>query len=226
MHELMATVRAQGEVIRLLTTRVKKLESQKGKSERHYQKLVEEMTGGAHLHIPNVGITDVTTDDSHIEIKHWTNYHTIPGQLWKYHKASPRSKRVAYLFGSPPPEKRKEDVWAMLQAQGIEMFIFDENDFAYQYFPPLSEQQLAKNAVKDFVTDRLKQSEDEMLPWTTLHEAFKVFCKNKWKAPELREELKRYGLVFCETTVKGENFRGYKGWRLTALDNEIGRAHV
>jgi hypothetical protein len=123
--QLTKTVEAQAEMIRLLTQRVRKLELGKEKPEKHYQKLVEEMTGGQHLHIAGVGFTDVTTAEAHIEVKHWRNYHEIVGQLWKYNSACPRSKRVAYLFGDKPSGKRVEDVFSMLQAQGIEMFIFD-----------------------------------------------------------------------------------------------------
>ena len=66
--ELKEIVRAQGEMIRLLTDRVRKLELGKEKPEKHYQKLVEGLTGGKHLHIPGVGFTDVSTADAHIEV--------------------------------------------------------------------------------------------------------------------------------------------------------------
>ena len=45
------------------------------------------------------GVTDITTDDAHIEINSWYNWKDILGQLLLFNAASPRPKLKAYVYG-------------------------------------------------------------------------------------------------------------------------------
>lgn len=55
-----------------LEKRVKRLEKD-GKPESFYQKHLEQKYGASHT-VNLYGITDIETEDSVIEIKHWRNY--------------------------------------------------------------------------------------------------------------------------------------------------------
>ncbi|KAJ3027811.1 hypothetical protein HDV00_010845 [Rhizophlyctis rosea] len=65
------------------------------KKEPYYQKMMEEKLGGTHLRIFSngvlIGITDITTEDAHFEIKVWDDYAMVPGQLGKYNRYVPKA---------------------------------------------------------------------------------------------------------------------------------------
>ena len=126
--ELQLQVKAQARVITALEARVKRLE-RPPKPEAYYQRLVEKITGGKHMHLEGVGTTDVTTPDAHIEIKSWHRYHEVIGQLYKYQKACPRSKSVVYFFGIPPSSKRLNSIVESMVANDIRMYSFDDDEF-------------------------------------------------------------------------------------------------
>ena len=69
----------------------------KRQSEVFYQKILEVRYGGQHLST-DAGITDVTTDTMHIEIKEASKWLSGYRQLLAYDAASPRADLRLYLF--------------------------------------------------------------------------------------------------------------------------------
>ena len=110
-----------------LNQRVSALESEK-KDEVYYQEILEKELSGKHIHISDVGTTDITTDDAHIEIKRWTRSHEVIGQLAKYQKAMPKQRSCVYFFGPRLSSKKTNDIVELMQAAGIEMYSFDHKD--------------------------------------------------------------------------------------------------
>ncbi len=98
------------------------------KREAYYQRLVENLLQGNHLHIPGVGQTDVTTSEQHAEVKRWSRYHEVLGQLTKYQQASPRAKLAVYFFGPRPNANRVQSIEHTMAAHNIHMFSFADND--------------------------------------------------------------------------------------------------
>jgi hypothetical protein len=89
-----------------LKDRIKHLEVQntmlKNKSKRteaFYQPVVEKYLGGGHKNL-RFGVTDVTTDDAHAEIKNWECMHEAVGQLLLYNFLDPKKELHIYLFGT------------------------------------------------------------------------------------------------------------------------------
>lgn len=80
--------------LQLVTPRVK-LES-------YYQTIVERLLSCGHLHIKGAGITDITLDNAHVEIKNARRYHETAGQLLKYALVDAREFYVVILFGQHP----------------------------------------------------------------------------------------------------------------------------
>lgn len=73
------------------------------KSEHFYQLLLENMLNGTHKTLDS-GITDVTTDCLHAEIKEWTNWKSAIGQLVCYNMSDPKEQLHAYFFGKRPKD--------------------------------------------------------------------------------------------------------------------------
>jgi len=85
-------------IISTTNTTAKPKVSQK---ELRYQKILERVLRGTHKHLQS-GITDVTTDTFHAEIKNWDSVAAVIKQLFAYNNASPRPELRAYMFGLPP----------------------------------------------------------------------------------------------------------------------------
>lgn len=60
------------------------------RDEKIYQFILEKHLGGTHLFLRDVGVTDITTDEFHAEIKHWSDSKKLIGQLMIYNVACPR----------------------------------------------------------------------------------------------------------------------------------------
>lgn len=97
------------------------------KNEAFYQMLLEQFLGGGHKHL-SCGITDVTTDECHAEIKEWKNWKEAIGQLGCYNKVDPRNRLELYFFGSISKKAKKE---AIDVSKSFEYHVFefiDENN--------------------------------------------------------------------------------------------------
>jgi hypothetical protein len=98
------------------------------KNERYYQRLLEERLGAKHHHLSGIGTTDLTTDDAHIEIKKWSDYDDVPGQLAKYEQKLHRARKMACMFGPTPEKARLRFIFELFTKSKIEMYSFDAND--------------------------------------------------------------------------------------------------
>lgn len=71
---------------------------QRKQTEDVYQKILERHLGGTHQYL-RIGVTDITTDMFHAEIKEWSCYKEAIGQLMCYNCEDPRLELRLYLFG-------------------------------------------------------------------------------------------------------------------------------
>jgi hypothetical protein len=76
------------------------------KTEKHYQAILERVTGGTHKVLPS-GITDITTTNMHGEIKQWRKWKHSLGQLLAYNACDWRPNLHVYLFDSYTKQKKK-----------------------------------------------------------------------------------------------------------------------
>lgn len=93
-------VKCDNEKLKNETSKLKEqlLQSQIKKDKIYYQTILEELLQGTHKTLP-VGITDITTDAFHSEIKQWKCWKEGVGQLISYNYSDPKSLRL-YLFGN------------------------------------------------------------------------------------------------------------------------------
>lgn len=102
------------------------------KQESFYQAIVEEYLGGTHKRIMSndecVGITDITTDTIHAEIKTFSCFKEACGQLLWYGKFDPGKELQMYLFGDIPTGRRAKLICQAIQSHfGIKVFTFEES---------------------------------------------------------------------------------------------------
>lgn len=95
----------QSRQITALQNTIKDLEiavriAKEDKRENTYQRLLEKFCFPGATHVKNAcGVTDITTDMVHAEIKRFDCWKESIGQLLAYHTVMPRSELHAYLFG-------------------------------------------------------------------------------------------------------------------------------
>jgi hypothetical protein len=88
------------------------------KTEEAYQLVLEQYLQGTHKRL-TCGVTDITTDSLHAEVKGWSDWKHAFGQLMAYNLEDPREELHVYLFGSRPNKKQTEQAVNMFQAMKI-----------------------------------------------------------------------------------------------------------
>ncbi len=133
VSKLTEQLAAQSQIIAQHAAQIRCLQRGSKKTETYYQKLLEKKLNAQRKDIPGVGITDLTTDDAHIEIKLWHKYHQVPGQLAAYQQGSFRNKSIVYFFGMPPTLSRLNQIQTLMTAHGIQMFSIDDDDLITEH---------------------------------------------------------------------------------------------
>lgn len=105
------------------------------KLELYYQLLLENYLNAKHMRL-KCGITDLTTSEYHIEIKKWSNFSQVVGQLEMYQEQSWRPKLYAVFFGNTS-HKNKELALSILKKKGIGVYEFNEQDEIIIYNEPV-----------------------------------------------------------------------------------------
>jgi hypothetical protein len=96
------------------------------KHEKFYQKLVEHCLCGTHKKL-SCGETDITTDDCHVEIKHWPQWKESVGQLTCYNKVDPKPRLAIYMFGKYK-DTCKNQAATIIKSCGFELYEFKESE--------------------------------------------------------------------------------------------------
>lgn len=107
--------------INRLNCLVSKLSSKK---EKFYQDILEHRYNAAHQKT-SAGITDLTNDSFHAEIKNWENYRESIGQLMLYNMAMPRNILKVFVFGKRPSPSKMENILNLHRKLGIELIELD-----------------------------------------------------------------------------------------------------
>jgi hypothetical protein len=96
------------------------------KNEEFYQRIVEAYLGGTHMKV-ECGVTDVTTNDIHAEIKDWKEWKYALGQLIVYNVCEPRDRLQMYLFGNYLTTYKIKAI-NVLKTINVEVFEFYEDN--------------------------------------------------------------------------------------------------
>lgn len=90
-------------------------------NEQLYQHLIEKYLEGTHCRLPS-GVTDVSNDTTHAEIKNWDSWKEAIGQLTCYNIDAPRNFLHVYLFGRKP--KKADIIFKAFNECNIKPFYF------------------------------------------------------------------------------------------------------
>ena len=83
------------------------------KNEAYYQAILVKKGFGDHVRL-NLGITDLTGPNHHIEVKNWKDWI--------------KAYKAVYFFGYPPKSKKLKDVTDFLKSKRVKMFSFHSVD--------------------------------------------------------------------------------------------------
>lgn len=97
------------------------------KTEEDYQVVLQKYLKGKHKKLA-LGITDITTDAFHAEIKMWGCYKEAIGQLLAYNFNDPRENLHVYFFGKAPRSDLRKTVIAFIQSTHIRPFEIELTD--------------------------------------------------------------------------------------------------
>jgi hypothetical protein len=96
-------------------------ELQNKRNENYYQKFLEKYFSASH-HKTTFGITDISTDNQHIEIKHWSKYKQALGQLLSYNFNDNKSL-AAFFYGSVK-EEQKQNIIQLFVSKNVSVYEF------------------------------------------------------------------------------------------------------
>lgn len=85
--------------------------------------IVENYLGGTHKKL-KCGITDVTNDTTHAEIKNFERFNDVFGQLFRYNREDPKERLQVYLFGKPPSNNMIQQIVGAMKDAGFEVYTF------------------------------------------------------------------------------------------------------
>lgn len=176
----------RGQVVLLSQTLSRFVVSER--KEKYYQAILEETLNAGHLRIENVGETDITTEDAHIEIKRWRDFDKVIGQLRRYQMFVKKARLCTYFFGSRPNDTKVRMIEKLLKEAGIEMYSFNADDSVKQYGKaegPFIECKISQQVIPDndliesFIEKSVVKTEDagDRVSQSAMYAAFK-----KWYA--------------------------------------------
>lgn len=87
-------------------------------NELFYQRIVKKYLNGGHK-ILEIGITDVTNETTHAEIKKWKYYKQAIGQLLSYNLCDKKPVLQIYAFGKTTQKEIR-----IVKGHGIELYSF------------------------------------------------------------------------------------------------------
>jgi len=93
-------------------------------NESVYQHALKQILKGDHMKLW-CGITDISTEQFHAELKHWSQWKSAFGQIIWYNLAMPREEARVYLIGSKPKAFNEDFISNMMagfQKHSIRLF--------------------------------------------------------------------------------------------------------
>lgn len=189
------------------------------KSEIYYQRFLEKQLGASHK-VTKYGITDITTDSEHIEIKHWKHFKACLGQLKSYNHGDSK-QLIAALYGDE--YKKKQDVIDLFHSHDISVWELNDSPNGIVIVKHVKEivedDGHTVNSINDFhkwLDQHLQYKEGSVLK---LQETIECFLNKPIPSRHLsiyRNQLENYISYKYNKNSKYKQFwlngKKYKGW--------------
>uniref|UniRef100_A0A6C0E0Q1 Uncharacterized protein n=1 Tax=viral metagenome TaxID=1070528 RepID=A0A6C0E0Q1_9ZZZZ len=213
--DLRDTVRKQQEGLKLLRDDVTALKCKR--NEKYYQTFLEGELGGGHKNT-KYGVTDITTDVYHVEIKHWCNFKACLGQLQAYnHKDN--KKLVAAFFGDTTTSK-KLDIIQLFYDSFIDVWELCDFDFGVKIIKHKVESD--NDSFKEWLHEHVIYNQDSIVALKDICFSYcqkELYKKDKAK---LRMQIeiwisRTFPMVqskCMESRFNGVKYYGWKGLKL------------
>lgn len=195
------------------------------KNEIYYQKFLERKLLATHKKTTH-GITDITTNNEHIEIKHWKNYKNALGQLLSYNHNDNKSL-CAYFFGSVN-DNQCEQIIELYRLKGVSIKQFIDTANGIIIKTVLDTNVTNKNEQNDFhswLDENIEYKENSVLKLSECVEKFLNKIISPRELGKYREQLEKYiKNKYPQINFKYKQFwinnQSYKGWQNLALINK------
>lgn len=178
------------------------------RNEMYYQRFLEKYMSAKHKKTM-YGITDITTVDHHIEIKHWRHYKTALGQLLSYNH-NDNKNLATYFFGSFPDEQ-KSSVIELFRSKNISIYEFIDAFDGIRILPILDMTQTNResqndkdNQFIDWLSERIEKSDGESM---CLDEICFVFDSDSITSSTDKTKYKHLIENFIKTKFSRGNWR-------------------
>ena len=202
-----------------LENRIVELESKR--NEIYYQKFLERVLSASHQKTI-FGITDVTTEKEHIEIKHWKNYKNALGQLLSYNH-NDNKHLVAYFFGAIDKTKQEKIIELYNSNKvSIKQFIDTSDGVIIENVLDCTIQNKNEDQFYDWLDKNIEYKENEILKITNICENYigkkvgpRIMTRYKKQIEDyIKEKYKHINNIFQHTTFNGVNYKGWKHIRI------------
>jgi hypothetical protein len=181
------------------------------RNEKYYQKFLEKELGGGHQ-ATKFGITDISTDTYHLEIKHWSNFKACLGQLQAYNHND--DKRLVAAFFGDIASSKKHDVIQLFYDNRIEVWELCEFNHEVKILKHKVE---GENLFMEFLHKHLRYSPGSQINLKTILDLFFGQPLPSRKACVYRQQVESYikkrfpkaSWKYSDTTFNSKRFRGW-----------------
>jgi hypothetical protein len=207
-----------------LENRIVELENKR--NEIYYQKFLEKQFSASHKRTV-FGITDITTEKEHIEIKHWKNYKAALGQLLSYNH-NDNKDLVAYFFGDIDKTKQ-ENIIDLFKSKQISVYEFIDTvngiEINTLYNKTINNDCSNEQIFKNWLQNKIQFSENSYMNLEQICSNFLQSNINnhlKCKYKNIIQEYIKINIknVKWEYGVVKIHDKTYKGWKHLAFYNE------
>jgi hypothetical protein len=192
------------------------------KTEIYYQKFLEKYLNATHQKT-KFGITDISTDSCHIEIKNWISYKAALGQLLSYNFNDNKSLS-AYFYGSVK-EDQKQNIIKLFTSKNVSVYEFvdglDGIKINNLYDANIIEEICESNEQKfeKWICDKILFCEDSYMNLEEICSAFllklNIHSSVKLKYKIIIENFIKNNIKNVKGNYGSVNINGktYKGWK-------------
>ena len=184
--------------------------------EIYYQRFLEKMLGSGH-NITKYGITDITTDTQHIEIKCWKNYKNCMGQLLAYNHKDTKQMIAAFYDEPGKIYKDKEKVIELLKSNNIDTWELIKTPYGIEI-----KKYQCNNKDNDFhnwLERNIQEKRNSILQLTDVCNGFlgknvgpRIMTKYKKEVEKyIKKNFKDIDYKYKNTTFEGKSYRGWRG---------------